>query len=201
MDKVLLSRNIDVKSLSKEDFVNLLYEDFLKAVENHKDILNAAWGASRDKRMLKVRAAAYKYAEAKWKRESRKSSYIETEVNKEFWKEYPAYWVVSYFDFDTNFGRENYTVSINTGEEYSIKGSINRIYEKLHENEYNLKFFNAAEGWEFIIDEKEDKLGYYGRPYIQFILSDELNKEIEANRKKLADAINNFYKDCKYWGD
>ena len=201
MDKVLLSRNIDVKSLSKEDFVNLLYEDFLKAVENHKDILNAAWGASRDKRMLKVRAAAYKYAEAKWKRESRKSSYIETEVNKEFWKEYPAYWVVSYFDFDTNFGRENYTVSISTGEEYSIKGSINRIYEKLHENEYNLKFFNAAEGWEFIIDEKEDKLGYYGRPYIQFILSDELNKEIEANRKKLADAINNFYKDCKYWGD
>ena len=51
MDKVLLSRNIDVKSLSKEDFVNLLYEDFLKAVENHKDILDI-----------------------KWKRESRKSS-------------------------------------------------------------------------------------------------------------------------------
>ena len=197
MDKVLLSRDIDVKSLSKEDFVNLLYEDFLKAVENHKDILNTVWKASRDERMLKVRAAAYKYAEAKWKRESRKSSYIETEVNKEFWKEYPAYWIASYFDFDVNFGTKNYTTSIRKNSETIIA----QIYDELHENDFRLKFFNAATGWEFIINEKEDKLGYYGRPYIQFILSEELNKEIEANKKKLADDINNFYKDCKYWGD
>ena len=197
MDKVLLSRNIDVKSLSKEDFVNLLYEDFLKAVENHKDILNAAWEASRDERMSKVRAAAYKYAEEKWKRESRKSSYIETEVNKEFWKEYPEYWAVSYFDFDVNFGTKNYTTSIGKNS----KNIIARIYDELHENDFRLKFFNAATGWEFIIDENENKLGYYGRPYIQFILPEKLNKEIEANEKKLADDINNFYKGCKYWGD
>ena len=197
MDKVLLSRNIDVKSLSKEDFVNLLYEDFLKAVENHKDILNVAWEASRDERMLKVRAAAYKYAEAKWKRESRKSSYIETEVNNEFWKEYPVYWVVSYFDFDINFGTQNYTTSIDKNS----KSIIERIYDELHENDFRLKFFNAATGWQFVIDEKADKFGYYGRPWIQFILPEELNKEIKANEKKLADAINNFYKGCKYWGD
>ncbi len=197
MDKILLSRDINVKSLSKEDFVNLLYEDFLKAVENHKDILNAAWEASRDERMLKVRAAAYKYAEAKWKRESRKSSYIETEVNKEFWKEYPTYWTVSYFDFDVNFGTQNYTTSIGKNS----KAIIERIYDELHENDFRLKFFNAATGWQFVIDEKVDKLGYYGRPWIKFILPDELNQEIKDNEKKLSDAINKFYEGCKYWGD
>lgn len=197
MDKVLLSRDIDVKSLSKEDFANLLYEDFLKAVENHKDILNAAWEASRDERMLKVRAAAYKYAEAKWKRESRKSSYIETEVNKEFWKEYPAYWAVSYFDFDVNFGTQNYTTSIGKNSEAIIE----RIYDELHENDFRLKFFNAATGWQFVIDEKVDKLGYYGRPWIKFILPGELNQEIKDNEKKLSDAINKFYAGSNYWGD
>jgi len=197
MDKVLVSRDIDVKSLSKEDFANLLYEDFLKAIENHKDILNAAWEASRDERMLKVRAAAYKYAETKWKRESRKSSYIETEVNKEFWREYPEYWAVSYFDFDVNFGTQNYTTSIGKNSEAVIE----RIYNELHENDFRLKFFNAATGWQFVIDEKADGLGYYGRPWIQLILPDELNQEIKDNEKQLSDAINRFYAGSNYWGD
>lgn len=197
MDKVLLSRDIDVKSLSKEDFANLLYEDFLKAVEKHKDILNAAWEASRDDRMLKVRAVAYKYAEAKWKRESRKSSYIETEVNKEFWKEYPAYWAVSYFDFDVNFGTQNYTTSIGKNS----KAIIERIYDELHENDFRLKFFNAATGWEFVIDEKEDGLGYYGRPWIELKLPEEYRQEIKDNEEKLSDDINKFYAGSNYWGD
>lgn len=197
MDKVLLSRDIDVKSLSKEDFVNLLYEDFLKAVENHKDILNAAWEGSRDERMSKVRATAYKYAEAKWKRESRKSSYIETEVNKEFWREYPVYWAVSYFDFDVNFGTKNYTTSIGKNSEAIIE----RIYNELHENDFRLKFFNAATGWQFVIDEKEDELGYYGRPWIELNLPEEYRQEIKDNEKKLSDDINKFYAGSNYWGD
>lgn len=197
MYKVLLSRDIDVKSLLKEDFVNLLYGDFLKAVENHKDILNTAWEASRDERMLKVRAAAYKYAEAKWKRESRKSSYIETEVNKEFWKEYPAYLVVSYFDFDVNFGTQNYTTSIRKNSEVIIK----QIYDELHENNFRLKFFNAATGWQFVIDEKADGLGYYGRPWIELNLPEEYRQEIKDNKEKLSDDINKFYAGSNYWGD
>lgn len=197
MDKVLLSRNIDVKILSKEDFANLLYEDFLKAVENHKDILDAAWEASRNERVSKVRAAAHKYADIKWKRESRKSSYIETEANKEFFKEYPTYWIVSFFDFDVNFGTQNYTTSIGENSEFVIE----QIYNELHKNDFRLKFFNAATGWQFVIDEKENKLGYYGRPWIQFILSDELNQEIKDNEKKLGDDINKFYAGSNYWGD
>ena len=59
-----------------------------------------------------------------------------------------------------------------------------------------MKFFNAARGWKFVIDEKEDKLGYYGRPWIQFILPDELNQEIKDNEKNLCAAINKFYEGC-----
>lgn len=197
MDKVLLSRDVNVKSLSKEDFVNLLYEDFLKAVKNHKDILDVAWKVSRNERVSKVRAAARKYADVKWKRESRKSSYIETEVNKEFFKEYPTYWIVSFFDFDVNFGTQNYTTSIGENSESVIE----RIYNELHKNDFRLKFFNAATGWQFVIDEKENKLGYYGRPWIQFILPDELNQEIKNNEEKLCDDINKFYAGSNYWGD
>lgn len=198
----LIKHDINVKDLTPEQFSFMLCNDFYEAIEKHKNLVEEKWEDSVDKRAAEVRDRAYKYAHAKWVRESRISSYIETEVGKEYWKNCPEYYVISYFDFDYSFGTSNAVRSFSKSNIDNFNKTVfASLYKEITSNSYYKKFFDAATGWVFECEVEEDSYRYIGRPEIRFILPEELEEEIKANDKKLSDDINEFYRTCRYCGD
>lgn len=198
MNTYLVERNVVVKNLSNEQFVEMLKEDILNAINSYDvkiDEANERWyREAKEKHIERVYAEADVYA-SKYKREStrkRKSfEYVEQNIHKPF--SYHTEYPITFFDFECEPWKNGISnccvISKNELDE-----KLPKTFEFLKDN----KYFNGAIGW---------RLGFYGeewchfRPQIELILPVELEIQFKNEQKKLANEINSFYADCRYCGD
>ena len=199
---ILLKRtDIDCSKLSKEEFISMMTEDYNKAVKECSDLLDKEHEESKEERVARVKAAAEKYAEKTWKRESTKKKYIDNAVANETSKQRQKWSDVNSFDFDTSFGRDNSIHDFCIIRESTLK-FLGKIYDILtDEKEYANSFWKEATGWAFKYTCPKDSYRNAFRPWIDLIVSDTKREEIKQNEKHLADAIERFYAGSNYWGD
>lgn len=205
--------DLNLTSLDKKEFVKMMYDDYKEACKEAENLLNKEHEDSKEERVAKVRAAAEKYAAAKWKTEKRRQQYIDTAVANETSKERQYWGDVTSFDFDLSFGRENGgSVVIRDKYGESAKKTIERIYDTLsveknkrndgsEYDNYGNSFWKDATGWAFKYTAHKNSYTSAFRPWVDLILSDTKKEEIKQNEYHLAKAINDFYSGTNYWGD
>lgn len=191
--------DVDCEHISKEEFCKLIEEDYQKAVKEATELLDKEYEDTKEERLARVRAEAEKYA-AKYKQKARAKKYIDNAIANETSKKRRDWNDVKWFDFDPNFGKENYCVVISDKEDVR-KRVFERIYDELTQDDYKYSFFKEATGWAFkyTCDDKTFENRY--RPWVDLIVSDTKQEEIKQNKERLADAINKFYANSNYWGD
>ena len=199
---VLVKRDdIDCSSLSKEEFIYMLTEDYKKAVKRASDLLDEEHEENKKLSVERVRKVAEEYANSHYKRESSKKKYIENAVANELSRKRSRLYNVDWFDFDISFGKGSGIPSYCIVDKDTLK-FLGKIYDDLtNEEGYANTFWKEATGWEFKYTAKKDSYHSCFRPWIDLIIEDNKKEEITKNKKNLANEINDFYSKHNYWGD
>lgn len=199
----LVSRNINCANITADDFVSAMFSDFLEAEEKYNDLYIPEWEASKVKnyfsRLEWVRNWATKIAEKKWKTEKKRNAFIEKEVEKAR-KEYKIdnfYYDLSFFDFDVNPGEMGISGDCCISYKELTPAKLCRCYEAVKDN----KYFKKATGWKFTYEACNNSYRTCFRPHIELIVDNETAAKMKEDEENLTKAVNEFYKDCKYWGD
>lgn len=190
---VLITReNIKCSELTKEQFVTMMMEDLKNSVIKSEEIfrpeLEAQFYHNQEQHREYVEKRAREYACKKWKTDKKRDQYVLDVLSKEKTNVFEFH-PVSYFDFKLN-PHENYIsgsccLNVDSSEE-----KLERCYDMIKDN----KYFLSATGWE-LIEERSF------RSKIKLIMPDEMNEMYRKEEEGLANAIANFYADCKYCGD
>ena len=202
MRKYLIERNVEIAKLSKEEFVTKMSEDITNAINTYQvmcDKYNEVAEVETTNRNLE---RFYKEAEklfTEFKRESTRQRKREAYVNEKMTKYNNFYKLsgISYFDLDCEPGKNGLSgsccISFN-----NMMDILPRTYEYLKDN----KYFKGAIGWKLGYDESSYHKGFCStRPQIYLTLPVELEMQYKAEASQLAQAIADFYRDAKYFGD
>ncbi len=202
MRKYLIERNVEIAKLSKEEFVAKMSEDITNAINTYQvmcDEYNKVAEVETTNRNLE---RFYKEAEklfTEFKRESTRQRKRDAYVNEKMSKYNIFYKLsgISYFDLDCEPGKNGLSgsccISFN-----NMMDILPRTYEYLKDN----KYFKGAIGWKLGYDESSCHKGFCStRPQIYLTLPVELEIQFNAEASKLAQAIADFYRDAKYFGD
>lgn len=199
----LTSRNIDCSKITVDEFISAMFSDFLEAQEKYNELYIPEWEAYKVKsfndRMVWVHNWATKIAEKKWKTEKKRNAFIEKEVEKAR-KEYKIdgfYYDLSFFDFKVNPGEMGLSgdCCISYKELTPIK--LRRCYEAVKDN----KYFKQAHGWKLTYEASDNSYKVCFRPHIELIVDADVEAQMKHDEEVLTNAVNEFYKGCKYWGD
>lgn len=193
--ELLITRNVDCATLSKELFVSMMTQDIRAAKvaydNNHyeKDLqyFNESIQNSIDYYIKKAK----EFAEKKWKTERKRNEYINKETYKiinEHKDRKFYYYGVTFFDFDLEPNTNSLSGDCCIDIEKDIQTQLERCYEKIKDNRY----WTRGLGWKLYAD---------SRPQIELILSEEVQKEFDAEADALAEDIRRFYANCYYCGD
>lgn len=193
--------DIDCASLSKEEFISMMTEDYEKAVKEATALLDKEHEENKKARVERVKKEAEAYANSHYKRDSNKKKYIDNAVANELSKDRGHWYDITWFDFDTSFGKDNAINSYCIIKKETLK-FLGKVYDDLtDEKGYANTFWKEATGWAFKYTASKDNYHSCFRPWIDLIISDNKREEIKQNEKHLADAINKFYSGTNYWGD
>ena len=205
----LVERLVDLGTITFEDFKNELMADFNNACELYDEINKAGNKAAKQHIFDYKMKEAQKYAELKWKTEKRRNQYIE-ERRKQILEnlETNRSWEVTskgiFFDFDPNPGA-NFIPGVNIIKRNVFNEENEEFLRRAFKNLVNSKYFRKAKGWKFRYQGSNEKsLHPYSsafRPSIELILDENVQRQLEAEEKSLADAIHSFYSRSNYWGD
>jgi hypothetical protein len=202
MNTYLVERNVEVKNISKEQFINAMVEDITNAVNIYQKMVDTYNENAEREYTERNLERFYREAEklfAKFKRESTRQRKTETYVT-EMMSKYNRFCKergITYFDFDCEPGTNGISgycvISVDNMTE-----NLPHTFEYLKDN----KYFKNAIGW---------KLGYINssngnglcsfRPQIYLTLPIEFEIKFKAEQKSLSDAIARFYSNSNYWGD
>ena len=203
MNKIyLVERNVEVKNLTKDEFVTKMSEDITNAINTYQVMCDEynkqSYTEAKNKHRERVYVEAEKFA-SKFKRESTRQQKIAKYLNENLDKpfnfncEYP----ISYFDLDCEPGKNGLSGSccISFNEMMDI---LPKTFEYLKDN----KYFTGAIGWKLGYDESSFHKGFRSsRPQIYLTLPAELEAQFEAEKNALAKEISDFYATCRYCGD
>lgn len=186
-----VSREVEVKNLSKEQFIADMSSDLFKAKAEFEAnaIVEAAerWSKAVDN----MRADLTEKANALYKRESTRKQYFEKWYNA---------WIEKYKDAyiyqPVKLDAVRWSI-----EPWNNGGSIyihtdDRMYDDLalvYDKSVNNKYFKACLGWDIRVTQFSHE--------IKLILTKEMQDEWADDEYKLCKAINDFYKNTTYWGD
>ena len=196
--EVLVTRNVDCKNLSKDEFVNMMLTDTAQAKKNYDDAhynkeLESHYKYIEEK-IERDKLRAIEYACKKWKTEKKRNEYVNkmmVESEKEsknirFW-----YNGITFFDFDFNPGDNgisgNCVVSIDK-DVATVTRALECCFDEIKDN----KYFKEALGW---------KLLSSSRPYVELILPEEFEKMFHDEEEALCESIRKFYANTYYFGD
>jgi len=195
----LVRREVDCKSISKEDFVKFIKEDLQKAVNEYTEIVKP-YNEARIKSHIDIEVKhAIVFAEKKWKTQKKRDEYIaNVKKNAENQKLYLEDPKKIFFDFQPNKG--------DMGINYDCILRVNDSDEKLakcYDEVKSSKYFNKATGWAFKYESSsKDKPSTYSfRPYVDLLLDESTRAEQKRDEEMLNKAIEDFYKNSNYWGD
>ena len=199
----LTTRNINCSTITAEEFIRAMFSDFLEAQEKYNDLYIPEWQAYKVKsvndRMVWVRNWATKIAEKKWKTEKKRTAFIEKEVEKAR-KEYKIdsfYYDLSFFDFDVNPGEMGISGDCCISYKELTPANLRRCYEAVKDN----KYFKKATGWKLTYEASNNSHQVCFRPHIELIVDTETAAQMKKDADDLTASVNNFYKNCTYWGD
>ena len=199
----LVSRNIDCSTITAEEFVKTMFSDFLEAEEKYNDLYIPEWEAwkveSFKRHMKWARERAIKFAEKKWKTEKHRNLFINTEVKKacESYKLPNYYDKLSFFDFDVNPGHNGLSTNCCISYRELTPQALERCFNEVKDN----KYFKKANGWMLTYSAHDDSYRSNSRPQIKLIVDPETEAQMKKEAQDLANSINDFYKNCHYWGD
>ena len=200
---ILTSRNIDCSKITVDEFVSAMFSDLLEAQEKYNDLYIPEWEAYKIKdfenRINYARKRAINVAKTKYKTERGRNNYIKNEIEK-VKKEYKFdtfYYDLSYFDFKVN--PLDIGISYNCILDYKnlTPEKLQRCFEEIKDN----KYFKKAIGWKLTYEANENSYRTSFRPQIKLIVDEETSNQMKKDEETLTNAVNNFYKDCHYWGD
>lgn len=188
--------NIDLANISEENFVKFIKEDFKKAVDEYTNVVKPY----NEKRIAELIERdvnlAIKFAEKKWKTEKKRNEYVENiRKNAEQKKWYVENPERIFFDF-----KPTPAMGISSNciiDKSSSDDTLKRAYEELKKD----KYFTRGKGWAFKYETSDEKNPYSFRPWIDVLLSDNDKEEQKRDEENLTKAVEDFYKDTKYWGD
>lgn len=199
----LTSRNIDCSKITVDEFISAMFSDFLEAQEKYNELYIPEWEAYKVKsfndRMVWVRNWATKIAEKKWKTEKKRNAFIEKEVEKAH-KEYKIdsfYYDLSFFDFKVNPGEMGLSGDCCISYKELTPSKLRRCYEAVKDN----KYFKQAHGWKLTYEASDNSYKVCFRPHIELIVDADVEAQMKHDEEVLTNAVNEFYKGCKYWGD
>ena len=189
--------NLDLSSLSEEDFIKYMLEDFNQAVEEYSKIckpLNDKRIADNIEREIKQ---AIKFAEKKWKTQKKRDEYIENirknAQEKKWYLEDPKR---IFFDLKPDKGnmgiRQECIIDSKSNEK-----TLKIAYEEMQKS----KYFKKGTGWAFKYDAYGKDKAYSFRPYIDILLDENDRAEQKRDEENLSNAISDFYANTNYWGD
>ena len=199
----LVSRNINCNTITVDDFVRAMFSDIIEAEEKYNELYVPEWTANQIKYfesgLNNARNNAIKYAEKKWKTQSKRDEYVEKTI-KEFRDNYKMnnhYYNLGFFDFDINPGEMGISGNCVLSISELTFDKLRRCFENIKDNEY----FKKATGWILTYEAQDGSYCSSFRPQIKLILDDETQKKMDKEAADLTDKVNSFYADVTYWGD
>jgi hypothetical protein len=203
MSKIyLVERSVEVKNLTKDEFVTKMSEDITNAINIYQlmcDVYNKAAEVENTNRNLERFHNEAEKLFTEFKRESTRQQKREAYVNEKMAKYNHFYKLsgISYFDLDCEPGKNGLSgcCCISFKDMMDI---LPRTFEYLKDN----KYFNGAIGWKLGYDESSFHKGFCSsRPQIYLTLPIELETQFNAEASKLAREITDFYRTARYFGD
>lgn len=203
MSKIyLVERSVEVKNLTKDEFVTKMSEDITNAINIYQlmcDVYNKTAEVETTNRNLERFCDEAEKLFTEFKRESTRQRKREAYVNEKMAKYNHFYKLsgISYFDLDCEPGKNGLSgcCCISFKDMMDV---LPRTFEYLKDN----KYFNGAVGWKLGYDESSFHKGFCAsRPQIYLTLPVELEMQFKAEASKLAQEIADFYRDAKYFGD
>ena len=194
----LVKRDVDLSSITKEDFIKFMKEDFQTALKEYTKVTDKANINRRANYIADEIRAAQKFAEKKWKTLAKQEKYVanmkKNAEEKEIYMHSPDQ---IFFDLKPDKGQ----MGIRSGCVIS-KDSNDASLGEAYENVKNSKFFNKGTGWAFKYEtSNKDNPLYDFRPYIDITLDETTREEQKREEEHLAQAVSDFYKNSNYWGD
>lgn len=207
----LVKRELNCESVTKEDFIKFVREDFLKA--NHKYVdLYAPEFEENIKRgeQYRIDKMVNDVKKSIEKNPPKRTSTIQKKINKaiedakkineEERKKYAKGYniSISFFDFDIYPG-DNGSPSTSCVSESNLSDEyLERVYNTVKDN----KYFKNAYGWIFEY-ETMDNTSFRSafRPQIKMLLTEEFETMYKDEKETLEKAIASFYRNTTYFGD
>lgn len=190
--------NLDLSTISKEDFIKFMLEDYKKAVEEYKPIVDKHNIKSRESYIENQVKAAIRFAEKKWKTDKKRQEYIENiRKNAEEYKIYLDDATRIFFDLKPDKGEMGINNSCIISSDSNEK-SLENCYEIMQKS----KYFKKGTGWAFKYDSSNRENPRYAfRPYIDILLNESDRAEQQRDAENLSKSVEDFYKNTNYWGD
>lgn len=198
----LVERNVEVKNLTKDEFVTKMSEDITNAINTYQvmcDEYNKVAEVEITNRNLE---RFYDEAEKlfnEFKRESTRQRKRDAYVNEKMsiYNRFHKLSGISYFDLNCEPGKNGLSgsccISFN-----NMMDILPRTFEYLKDN----KYFKGALGWKLGYDESSFHKGFCStRPQIYLTLPVELEIQFKVEALKLAQEITNFYGTARYCSD
>lgn len=203
MSKIyLVERNVEVKNLTKDEFVTKMSEDITNAIDIYQlmcNVYNKTAEVETTNRNLERFCDEAEKLFTEFKRESTRQRKREAYVNEKMAKynHFHKLSGISYFDLDCEPGKNGLSgcccISFN-----NMMDILPRTFEYLKDN----KYFKGALGWKLGYDESSFHKGFCStRPQIYLTLPVELEIQFKAEASKLAQEIVDFYRTARYCGD
>lgn len=203
MSKIyLVERNVEVKNLTKDEFVTKMSEDITNAINTYQvmcDEYNKVAEVETTNRNLERFCDEAEKLFTEFKRESTRQRKREAYVNEKMAKynHFHKLSGISYFDLDCEPGKNGLSssccISFN-----NMMDILPRTFESIKDN----KYFKGALGWKLGYDESSFHKGFCStRPQIYLTLPVELEIQFKAEASKLAQEITDFYRTARYCGD
>lgn len=184
-----VTRNIVVKGLTKEQFVNAIAEDMLAFKVLHDETMIDYNERKWNEAVARKRNELTEMLNAKYKREDTRKRHFDRlmnewlNVNKWFYKAY-----------DIRSLRWDLHPESQSGSTYFDLDE--RIYAQLgafYDNNRDNKYLNECLGWQI----RKERCVYQ----VVMILPENVQKEWNDAEMALYRSITEFYKDTTYWGD
>lgn len=199
----LVTRNAICKDLTSDEFVKMMFADFIEAEEKYNEAYIPEFVERAVKSCMSSLEYAEKrartYAEKKWKTQKKQDEYVKAQVEeaKKKINWHPYFYSLSFFDFDVEPWRNGLSGSCCISYKELTPRTLERCFEAVRNN----KYFKKALGWRLTYGASETSVQSCFRPQIELILNDEDQAAFDADAKALADDIARFYANCSYPGD
>ena len=199
---VLVTRNTECGNLTSEEFVKMMFNDVHEAVDKYDDMYMPEHVEKKIKfvndRIAVTERCAKAYAEKKWKTEKKRIEYVTKEVcatRKMMSDRFSRYYCgITFFDFDVNPGSNGLSRNCCFSLSTLTPEALVRCFNEVKDN----KYFKAAHGWTLEYEASENSYRNLFRPQVKLIVDTDVEAQMKADAKALADSIAGFYRNCSY---